>query len=246
MADSVVERQLRAVLIESAGGYLRNPVRRAQATCRVCATPVAGFPHCYECNQHRVHRGLADAVAPVTYAVGGSQSGYVMRGYKAPRRLDAHYSVVATLMIFALLRHARCSEAAANAEVTHWASVPSLPAKPGEHPFHRIVKNHAPGVEAPLRAAERTTDKRAVNANHFALDGTLPPGAHVLLLDDTWTKGGHAQSAALALRKAGAEKVSVLVAARWVNPGYRDNSAFIKALPDYEPDICPWTGSGCP
>ncbi|WP_067488959.1 hypothetical protein [Actinomadura hibisca] len=246
MAGSVVERQLRAALIASAGGYLRNPVWRSQVTCRICATPVDGYPCCYECNQHRVHRGLADAVAPVTYAVRGSQSGYIMRGYKAPRRLEAHYSVVATLMIFALLKHARCSEAVANAEVTHWTSVPSLPAKPGEHPFHHIVKDHAPGVEAPLRAADRATDKRAVNADHFVMEKALPSGSHVLLLDDTWAKGGHAQSAALALRRAGAQKVSVLVAARWINPGYKDNGAFIKTLPDYEPDICPWTGSDCP
>lgn len=36
----------------------------------------------------------------------------------------------------------------------------------------------------------------------------------VLLIDDTWTTGGNAQSAALALRAAGASKVAVMVIGR--------------------------------
>jgi adenine/guanine phosphoribosyltransferase-like PRPP-binding protein len=36
----------------------------------------------------------------------------------------------------------------------------------------------------------------------------------VLLLDDTWTTGGHAQSAAAALRAAGARKVALVVIGR--------------------------------
>jgi orotate phosphoribosyltransferase len=70
----------------------------------------------------------------------------------------------------------------------------------------------------------------------------------VLLIDDTWTTGGHAQSAVLALRKAGATRVSVLVVARWLKEDYGDNKKFIAELAnrDYDPDICPWTGAACP
>ncbi len=39
-------------------------------------------------------------------------------------------------------------------------------------------------------------------------------GRHVLLLEGTWTSGGHSQSAALALRHAGAASVAILVLAR--------------------------------
>ena len=38
----------------------------------------------------------------------------------------------------------------------------------------------------------------------------------MLLIDDTWTSGGHAQSAALALRQAGATRISALIVARWL------------------------------
>jgi orotate phosphoribosyltransferase len=48
-------------------------------------------------------------------------------------------------------------------------------------------------------------------------------GANVLLLDDTWTSGSSAQSAALALKLAGASRVAVVPLGRHVNP--RDRTA---------------------
>ena len=70
----------------------------------------------------------------------------------------------------------------------------------------------------------------------------------MLLVDDTWARGGHAQSAVLALRAAGAARVSVLVAARWINEDFGANATFIRGLADrdYDPAVCPWTGSVCP
>ena len=44
------------------------------------------------------------------------------------------------------------------------------------------------------------------------------PGAAVLLLDDTWTTGSTAQSAAVALHAAGARHVAVVVLGRHLNP----------------------------
>jgi hypothetical protein len=70
----------------------------------------------------------------------------------------------------------------------------------------------------------------------------------VLLVDDTWARGGHARSAVLALRAARAARVSVLVAARWINEDFGGNAAFLRGLADrdYDPAICPWTGAACP
>jgi hypothetical protein len=60
--------------------------------------------------------------------------------------------------------------------------------------------------------------------------------------------GGHAQSAALALRKAGASHVSALIVARWLKEDFGGNKQFIEDLRnrDYNPGVCPWTGAGCP
>jgi orotate phosphoribosyltransferase len=41
-----------------------------------------------------------------------------------------------------------------------------------------------------------------------------------LLLDDTWTTGASAQSAALALRRAGARSIVTVVLGRHINPQF--------------------------
>jgi predicted amidophosphoribosyltransferase len=248
MSGSEVLARLSAALVARAGGYLYNPVRRDGQTCAVCATPVSGRQRCFTCDLQRQNDGLADAAAFLTYAVGGQQSGYVMRGYKAPEPLREHRTIVTLLAYTGLARHARCCAVLAGLPVTHWATVPSLPAKPGEHPFHQLIARLAPGQEIQLRAAQSVEYARAVNSGHFAIDALLPPGSHVLLMDDTWTSGGHAQSAALALHRAGATRVSLLVVARWISRQYGDNRGFLRELAKrpYDPELCPWTGGDCP
>jgi len=248
MLDREAVARLSAALVSRAGGYLRNPVRQDHVTCAVCTTPVAGYEFCFQCNRHRAYAGLADAAAFLTYAVAGQQSGYVMRGYKARRPVDEHVTIVALLVLLALSIHSQCPGVLAGAPVTHWATVPSLPAKPGEHPLHRIVSSSAPGGEVALVAAARAQRPRDVDPEHFSTDARLPQGSHVLLIDDTWTGGGHAQSAALALRRAGAAHVSLLVVARWIREDFGENAKFLRELAgqDYDPAICPWTGGSCP
>ena len=54
---------------------------------------------------------------------------------------------------------------------------------------------------------------RALDPGRFCAPGPVT-GQAVLLLDDTWTSGGTAQSAAVALKRAGARSVAVVVAGR--------------------------------
>lgn len=248
MLDDEAVARLSAALVSRAGGYLRNPVRQARVSCAVCATPATGYERCYSCAR-RDQAGRADAVAFLTYAVAGRQSGYVMRGYKAPQPLDEHRTVVALLLVLGLSRHAGCPGALADVPVTHWSTVPSLPARPQEHPLHRIVSRLGLGsAEVVLAAAARAAFPRDVNPRHFSTQAHLPADSHVLLIDDTWAGGGHAQSAVLTLRQAGAGCVSVLVVARWINADFGDNAVFLGELSgrDYNPEICPWTGGACP
>ncbi len=68
-----------------------------------------------------------------------------------------------------------------------------------------------------------------------------------MILDDTWTSGAHAQSAALALSAAGASAVSIMVVGRWLDPDHRETAVFISSLTtDYDPYRCPITGAVCP
>jgi hypothetical protein len=247
MAGPEAAARLSAALVAQAGGYLHNTVRQELVTCAVCATPVTGFRLCYQCQRRRGRAGLADATGFLTYAVAGRQSGFVMQGYKARPPVPEHRTIVTLLVLLGLARHAGCAGRSAG-PVTHWATVPSLPAQPGEHALHAIVSRLAPGREIVLAAAEDVEYARDLDPRHFRAAAPLPAGAHVLVVDDTWARGGHAQSAVLALRAAGAARVSVLVAARWINEEYGGNAAFIRGLADraYDPAICPWTGSDCP
>lgn len=271
MADPAAVARVSAALVASAGGYLRNPVRQELRTCAVCATPVTGFRLCYQCQRRRGRTGLADATGFLAYAVAGRQSGYVMQGYKARPPVPEHRTIVTLLVLLGLARHAGCAAHAGGADpagsagqagsggqagsagqasvpVTHWATVPSLPARLGEHPLHAIVSRLAPGGEVTLAAADEVEYSRDLDPGHFRASAPLPAGAHVLLVDDTWARGGHAQSAVLALRAAGAARISVLVAARWINEDFGGNAAFLRGLSghDYDPAICPWTGGTCP
>lgn len=246
--DQAAEKRLTAALVSRAGGYLRNPVRQPRVTCAVCTTPVDGYEYCLPCNRHRAYRGLADATAFLTYTVAGHQSGYVMRGYKAQRPVNEHVAIVLMMMLLGLSRHESCPAVLGGMPVTHWSTVPSLPVKSGEHPLHQIISRVDPGVEVRLAAAAGVQYPRDVNPRHFSTNDRLCQGSHVLLIDDTWAGGGHAQSAALALHEAGARRVSLLVVARWVKEDFRGNADFLHKLSerDYDPAICPWTGGDCP
>ena len=91
---------------------------------------------------------------------------------------------------------------------------------------------------------------RDINVNHYSAEPATATGHHVLLIDDTWTGGGHVTSAAMALKAAGATYVSVLVLARWLSIGWEaTTTGWAKtrlAGPDYDPDVCPWTQATCP
>jgi hypothetical protein len=250
MAAEPLLARLRAALITQAGGYLRNTVRRELVTCAVCAQPSAGNLLCSACTatSARTPHAVADATGFLVYAVPGRQSGYVMRGYKASQPVGEHRTIVALLAVLGLAEHGHCPGRLLAAPVTHWAVVPSLPARSGDHPRRPIVRTSAPGTELPLSAAACALTPRSVDPRHFTISAPVPPGAHVLVIDDTWVRGGHAQSAVLAARRAGAAHVSVLVVARWLSEDYGGNARFLTALAirDYDPGLCPWTGGACP
>ena len=107
MLDLTALHDFEDYLVAQAGGYLRNPIREDHVTCTVCTTPVDGYRHCYTCNSHIAAHDdqLADAVAPLTYAVAGTQAGYVMRGYKAGRPIEEHLTIVLMLTWLGITRH---------------------------------------------------------------------------------------------------------------------------------------------
>lgn len=249
VTDAVLQ-QFRSALTRRAGAYLHNIIREDGVTCSVCAAPVDGYVRCAPCLQHRrspFGGGLADAVGALTYAIDQQQSGHLMYGYKSRRPIEEHVDVVAMLVMLGLSLHTSCVGTVVGMPVTHWAVVPSLRGRAGPHPLRRLALPAAPGQELVVGAAGAVADPRSVRPANFVVP-PVGPEAHVLVLDDTWTSGGHAQGCAAAVRAAGAAKVSVLAVARWIDPAWGDNETWIRRrlTQDYRPEVCPWTGQACP
>lgn len=101
-------------------------------------------------------------------------------------------------------------------------TVPST-SRIGDHPLLPIVEQAQqvrPVQQCLVRAEGPLGHGCASRAAFVAIPGAPVAGRHVLLIDDVYTTGARAQSAARALLDAGASKVTLLVLARRLNPEY--------------------------
>jgi len=229
---------------------IHTVVRERLRTCRMCTTPVDGFELCWRCYEHCRGGGVADAVAPLIYAVAGSESADLLRQYKNhPNRAmrERCSSVLAELLRLVVSLHRGCFGHAVGIAVSQHVVIPSLTSRPGIHPLTSVADSVGLlGDVALIPAADARCD-RVISADKFIIEpaGSVI-GQHVLVLDDVWTTGSNAQSAALSLRRAGATAVSVLVIGRWLSAGKGLNARFIEDLGGgYDPLVCPVTGNRC-
>ena len=238
--------------LHAQSGYLANPIH-LPSTCRICCgvhDPAYG-DLCYRCREIAKHPLSSSTVGALTYAADRTQSARLMYGYKAARPGPSHRRTIEALLLTAIIGHTGCMYALTGAPWAGWASVPSLREHaPTEHPLHAIIAPFlGTGSEIALRAKRPLTKEqgRDFDPGHFVADPIDRPGT-ILLIDDSWVSGGHAQSAAVALRQAGAEQVAILAIARWMQPGYRDTTEVLAAARErgYDPRRCPWTHGDCP
>lgn len=233
------------------GAHLRNVIREPLLTCRVCTAPVDGFYFCWRCRQHRQIAGAADVVAPLCYAVAGTPSADLVCDYKNhPARTvrDRHAGLIAELVRDGVDRHQRCLERHVGLPVSCRLAIPSLTGRPGRHPFTEALQAfNLLSDEVALTPAADATCTRAVHDKFVVPQTVSLRGQHVLILDDVWTTGSNAQSAAVAVHRAGAAAVSVMVVGRWLNPAHQLTADFIATRLDraYDRDRCPVTGGRC-
>jgi hypothetical protein len=210
--------------------------------CRTCRGPVrSGFARCYQCDlAHGRYGGLlADVVAPVAYAVKGGQLAADLWRYKSglPGAAEAGARLAAMLSAFlrdhgtGVWRSAGMTGGPGLAAV-----VPSGQGRPGAHPLVAIVASCVDVPVAPLSAAPGAA-ARGRGLGDGATAGwvtvSVPvAGADVLLVDDTWVSGGSAQSAAAALKAAGARRVALLVLGRHLDPADPRSAEFLRGLRD--------------
>lgn len=248
------------IVVREYGSFLHNVRPGLPGLCSICAAPVSdGYSRCVPCNQAGPPPGLigrsrrfADRVAFMTYAVEGDSQAYsVLRGYKMPAVQDRYWTAAATWLVWFLSRHAVCADQLAGHSdgAWMWATVPSARSgRSGEHPLHYVVRQvwAAEHAEARLSLTEGARGQsRHYDQTKFSAE-PIPQGSHVMLIDDSWATGANVQSAASALKIAGADQVSAMVIGRLLRDDWPPTREFIAdggLQSPFDPSACPWKGA---
>lgn len=216
------------------GNFMLGP-RRGPDVCGVCFNFTNGYTRCYAC----AHGELwLDAVCPISYSIAREQLHHALRGYK---RLDGEAARRLTVELAAVLwrhlaSHESCLARAARAAKAFdlVTTVPSADARRDEHhPLRRIVGEIVGPTrerhERLLKRSAKTVAPRAFDGEKYEATRRLSGGS-VLLVDDTWTTGANAQSAAAALKSAGAGPVAALVIGRHLNREWHENDRRLRGI----------------
>lgn len=208
----------------------------------MCFNLIEGHERCYACE----HGGTAlAAMLPITYSIGHEQLHHALAGYKrSGGRVSRHLAVELAAMLWRFLdRHEACLASAAGTDRFQVvATVPSSDRmRDHEHPL-KVVVGELVGLtrdryDSLLYRTGTVTEAHVFESRRFAVNHLLA-GESVLLIDDTWTTGANAQSAAAALQAAGSGTVAALVIGRHVNRDWGRNDQRLHALPPFDWDIC--------
>jgi hypothetical protein len=177
----------------------------------------------------------------VAYAIeGGPHAGRLWQYKSARHGTAAAAGPAATLraMLLVFLRdHGPCLwRAAGTASPTRLSVVPTARGRLGTHPLHSLVQGYLAIPCAELVARPGGEQARDLDPERFR---AVPlPGARVLLIDDTWTTGSTAQSAAMALRAAGARSIVTVVLGRHVGSAAAEQAGLGAAAMPFRMDSC--------
>lgn len=222
-------RELTAVY----GNFMLSP-RRGADVCQICFNFTHGYSRCYACAHGEQWLDVFD---PISYSVAREQLHHALASYKrlggeVARRLTAE---LAAVLWRHLAEHERCL--ADQAGIDGFTLVSTVPSgareREAQHPLHRIVG----GLVAPTRERyepllERSfldVGPRQFSPQKFHARRALN-GESVLLVDDTWTTGSSAQSAAATLKAAGAGVVGAVVIGRHLNREWHENDRRLRGI----------------
>jgi predicted amidophosphoribosyltransferase len=215
--------------------FMLNPASpEADGVCEVCLTFTSGFSRCYRC---AVDPQFVDAVLPISYSVHFGQLHNALHGYKrreSPVSRRLRLELAAVLWRF-LTTHEPClAQRVGVEEFEVVTTVPSgLAERDEQHPLRHIVCEvvtpTSTRYERLLTRSAALAAPRVVDLAKFEVHAQLT-GRSVLLIDDTWTTGSSIQSAAAALRQAGAATVGVVVIGRHIHEDYANNASRLREI----------------
>jgi phosphoribosylpyrophosphate synthetase len=152
---------------------------------------------------------------------------HVLRHYKDSQDagVRAELTTRAAALLYRFLgNHRECIEGAAGRDWDLVTSIPSTGGRHGKHPLERIIlmlSSIRDEYEATLRPGSAALDHNAASDDGLEVTADVE-GRAVLIVDDTFTSGARAQSAASTLQLAGASVVAVVPIGRYVRPDYND------------------------
>ncbi len=231
-----------AELSDPYANFMISP-RHGPGVCEQCFNFTRGYRRCYACAHNDDWLAVVD---PISYSVGLEQLHRALMGYK---RLDGEVARRLTVELAAVLwRHLACHERciASAAGVESFELVTTVPSGDRErddgHPLRRIVTELVGPTreryERLLRRSSSDVEPRFFDPDKFEAMRPLD-GEPVLIIDDTWTTGASAQSAAAALRGAGAGRVGAVVIGRHINREWHDTERRLRAMPrSFDWDRC--------
>lgn len=229
--------------------FLVHPLLSGPGVCRVCRGPSkAGYFTCWPCREagRLLGTSAADTVVPVSLALKGEQYANELWRYKntaGPQQQYFRMGLAAVLWRFLAL-HEDCITG--HCAVDGFDVVTTVPSTSGrlDHPLRTMVAEIV-GVTRDRHRDLLTPTSVAADLGRTASFARYTSaklrGENILLIDDTWATGNHAQSAAAALKAAGAGSVAIVVLGRHLNIGYGNTAIHIEQarLRRYSWDVCP-------
>jgi predicted amidophosphoribosyltransferase len=203
---------------------MRNVVAAGRGICRVCWGFIdPDFETCYRCGHQPDH---LDAMVPITYSEHLGQMHLALRNYKDANSasIRKHDAIRLAAILWRFLRdHESCVARAAGGDGFDLVTI--VPSSKPERDKHSAFAELTSWIEPIKERLQRTLEPtgevegRDFDSNRYRAIADLS-GKSVLLLDDTWVTGGHAQAAAHALTRVGAQKVALVVIGRHIHRNF--------------------------
>lgn len=205
------------------GELIRPPLSVPPDVCPTCMDWADATPMCTKCSSAQAILGEPPSpVVPISLYFKPSPMRDRLTYYKDPRGSEDAALPVEVAAIVETFYSAHGGELAARYGRPDAAVVvPPKGMHEMPHPLQRALEalpaRSLPPIESPLVLGGARIDRRAPHPKGFVAIDRLG-GRSFLVMDDVYTTGATAQSAAHALRAAGATVTAILVVGRRLNP----------------------------